>query len=166
MQACARGLPSFPAGPSLPAFAADCSVPTPPPSQSIVLLDDEKSYTELMRQMLAENFACPVHGFTRPMEALKELPTIRPSVVVTDYYMPQMDGIEFIRRASPLLPGSVFLIITGHNLAGQEDTLERLLQLKAVLSKPFGSQKLSSEILKVWPADVPAPSLRNGPRPN
>jgi CheY-like chemotaxis protein len=131
-------------------------VPTVP-TKTIVLLDDEKSYTDLMCRLLAEGFDCPVHAFYRPLEALSALPVLNPGVVVTDYFMPQMDGIEFIRRASALCPGSVFLIITGHNLSAQKDQLERLVALKGVLAKPFGWRTLAAEILKVWPTDVPVP---------
>ena len=133
---------------------------TRPPTKSIVLLDDEKSYTELMCGLLAENLDCPVHGFMRPLEALRALPAINPGVVVTDYFMPELDGIEFIRRATPLVPGAAFVLITGNNLSAQQDELDRLAPLKGFLAKPFGWKKLADEILRVWPAGVPAPCLR------
>lgn len=132
-------------------------LPLPP---AIVLLDDEKSYTELMGQLLGEEFDCPVHGFNRPLAALEALPSIQPGVVVTDYFMPQIDGIEFIRRASVLLPAASFLVITGHNLAEQEDALSRLPALRGVLAKPFGWRKLADEIIRAWPAGLPAPRSR------
>ena len=87
------------------------------PPKAIVLVDDERSYTELMTQMLADNLDCTVHGFTRPLEALKSLPQIDPGVIVTDYFMPQLDGLEFIRQASAIVPHAVFVMITGHNLS-------------------------------------------------
>ena len=130
------------------------------PNQSIVLVDDEKSYTELMVAMLAENLDCPVHGFTRPLAALKALPDLRPGVIVTDYFMPELSGIEFIRQATPLVPGSAFVMITGNNLSAQQDELNRLAALKGFLPKPFGWRKLADEILRVWPKEVASPSYR------
>ena len=131
-----------------------------PPTKSIVVLDDEKLYTDLMSQLLAEALHCPVHGFTRPLEALSALPAINPGVVVTDYFMPQLDGIEFIRRATPLVPGAVFVMITGNNLSAQHDELARLTALRGCLPKPFGWQILADEILRVWPQGVAAPRHR------
>ena len=128
--------------------------------KSIVLVDDEKSYTDLITQMLADYFDCPVHAFTRPLEALKALPTINAGVIVTDYYMPQLNGIEFIRQACVVSPESSFVMITGHNLSSEEDQLSKLTALKGFLAKPFGWRKLATEIVRVWPAEVPAPSLR------
>ena len=127
------------------------------PPKAIVLVDDEKSYTDLLTQMLAENLNCPVHAFSRPAEALRALPQLDPGVVVTDYNMPQIDGIEFIRQASPLVPEAVFVIITGHNLSTEKDAMARLARLKGFLAKPFGWRKLAEEILRVWPAHLTAP---------
>jgi two-component SAPR family response regulator len=131
-----------------------------PASKSIVLVDDEKSYTDLISQMLADNLDCPVHAFTRPLEALRELPRLDPAVIVTDYFMPQLNGIEFVRQATPVVPGAVFVMITGHNLTAYEDQIAELESLKGFLPKPFGWRKLAEEILRVWPQHAPPPSRR------
>ncbi len=123
-------------------------------------MDDEKSYTDLLTQMLADNFDCPVHAFSRPVDALKALPQYNPAVVVSDYYMPQLNGLEFIRQASLVVPDAAFVMITGHNLAAEEDTMARLPALKGFLAKPFGWRKLADEILRVWPPHSPAPHAK------
>ena len=127
--------------------------------KSIVLVDDEKSYNDLIRQMLVENLDTPVHGFTRPLEALDALPTLDPAVIVTDYFMPEMNGIEFIHRASPLVPHAAFIMISGNNLSGEQHRMEKLAALKAFLAKPFGWRKLADEVIRVWPLDTPAPRI-------
>ncbi len=152
----ARGFPAFAHPSSLPpAFALPVQTA---PSKSIVIVDDEKSYTDLLTQMLAENLDCPVHAFSRPLDALAALPRVDPGVIVTDYHMPQIDGIEFIRQASTVAPQAHFVMITGHNLAQKEDQLARLALLKGFLAKPFGWRKLADEILRVWPDGSAAPS--------
>lgn len=133
-----------------------------PSPHSIVLVDDEKSYTELMSQLLADNLDRPVHGFTRPLDALRALPALRPAVIVTDYHMPQLNGIEFIREAAAVAPDAVFVMITGHNLSAEEDALARLPALKGFLAKPFGWKRLAEEILRVWPGGVSADPARAG----
>jgi DNA-binding NtrC family response regulator len=143
------------------AFGHRSSSPVnPAPLKSIVLVDDEKSYNDLIRQMLAENLDLPVHGFTRPLEALDALAQLDPGVVVTDYFMPEMNGIEFIQRASPLVPHAVFVMISGNNLAGEQHRMEKLAALKSFLAKPFGWKKLADEILRVWPPEFQAPFNR------
>lgn len=132
----------------------------PAANQSIVLLDDERPYAELMAQMLELNLSCSVSMFTRPREALTALPSLRPAVVVTDYFMPEVNGIDFIRQATPLVPSACFVLITGHNLADVQEQLGRLAVLRSILSKPFGWRALADEVLRVWPPHTPRPALR------
>jgi DNA-binding NtrC family response regulator len=126
----------------------------------IVLVDDEKSYTDLLTQMLAENLDCGVHAFIRPLDALQHLAALDPAVVVTDYYMPQLNGLDFIRQATPLVPSAAFVMITGHNLSWHEEEMARLKSLKGFLAKPFGWRKLAEEIMRVWPAGLALPAQR------
>ncbi len=110
-----------------------------------------------MAQMIADNLDCQVHPFTRPEDALNGLATISAGVVVTDYFMPHMDGVEFIRRASKIAPHAAFIMISGHNLDPIEHELARLKRLKMRLQKPFGWRPLTAAVLKVWPGkDVPS----------
>ena len=132
-----------------------------PAPKPVVVVDDEKSYTDLITQMLADNLHCPVHSFARPLDALRALPQIDPGVVVTDYNMPQVNGLEFIRQAMPLVPRTTFVLITGHDLSAYQDEMDRLTALKGFLAKPFGTRKLMAEILRVWPDGQVAPSIRS-----
>ena len=130
------------------------------PQKAIVLVDDEKSYNDLLKQLLADNLDCPVHGFTRPADALKALPALDPAVIITDYFMPEINGIEFIRQATPLVPRASFVMISGNNLSGEKDRLAQLGALKGFLAKPFSWRKLADEILRVWPPETSAPTHR------
>lgn len=146
---------------SQPCRATGHPSPVPPAiSKSIVLVDDERSYTELLARMLEENLTCPVHAFTRPLDALTALPQVDPGVIVTDYHMPQIDGLEFIRQASTVVPQAAFVLISGHDLSSQREQMARLDALKCHLPKPFGWRKLAREILQVWPAHLAAPLAR------
>lgn len=115
-----------------------------------------------MSQMLSENLECSVNAFTRPLEALSALCDLNPAVVVTDYYMPQLDGLEFVRRATLLIPSAAFVLITGHNLEQEEEHIAQIKALKAHLPKPFGWRTLANEIVRVWPEQVPALKYRVG----
>jgi DNA-binding NtrC family response regulator len=130
------------------------------PPRAIILVDDEKSYTDLMTELLTENLSCPVHAFSRPVEALKMLPELNPGVIVTDYYMPQLNGLDFVRQATALVPEAAFVMITGHNLSDEEDAMIRLPALKGFLAKPFGWRKLADEIIRVWPTHLTSPVPR------
>lgn len=130
--------------------------------RTLVIVDDEKSYADLLSQLLNDNLDCSVHTFYRPADALAALPFLKPNVVVSDYYMPEINGLKFIREATSLIPGSAFILITGHNMSGYMDELKTLPSIKSHLAKPFGWRQLASEVLRVWPNTNP-PNVRTLP---
>ena len=125
----------------------------------MVIIDDEKSYVQSMARLIADNLDCPVYPFTRPADALGKLGKISAAVVVTDYFMPEMDGLEFIRKASRKAPGASFIMISGHDLDPIGGELTRLGKLKTRMQKPFGWRPLAAAILQAWPGED-TPSVR------
>ncbi len=122
-----------------------------PAGKAIVIIDDEKSYVDLLSQLVKEHFVNPVITFTRPLDALQALPQINVGIVVTDYYMPQLTGLELIVRARALKPGVPFIIITGHGVHLTEEDFSHLPELRAVLHKPLGWRQLTESIATHWP---------------
>jgi CheY-like chemotaxis protein len=120
------------------------------PRKAIVIVDDEKAYIDIMATMLTEQFGCPVITFTRPLDALAALPNLSVGIIVTDCNMPQFSGYEFIRRASALLPGVPFILMTGNFQDGEEE-LTSNSPLRSILPKPFGWKKLADEIISHAP---------------
>ena len=122
------------------------------PRKHVVIIDDEKSYTRLLAELLSDHLECGITTFTRPRDALAAMPKLNVGVVVTDYFMPQLNGVELILKAAPLLPGVPFILITGHT-DGMIDlaSLTKVKPLKAILRKPFGWRKLADEIVRLWP---------------
>jgi DNA-binding NtrC family response regulator len=148
---------------ALPLGAHPSSLPasvSTPNGKTIVVVDDEKSYGDLLSQILVDLLGRPVQSFTHPQAALDALPNLDVGIVVTDYYMPDMTGVEFIRHASQLRPELSFLIITGHPLQLSDEYVYDLTALKAVLPKPFSWTKLAQLIARHWsdPDSRPVPA--------
>jgi DNA-binding NtrC family response regulator len=101
---------------------------------------------------LGECFLNPIHGFTHPKEFLRVLPELDLGLVVTDFNMPDIDGIELMTRVQRHRPGLPFLIITGHVGELESRNLAQFRELRGILPKPFGWRKLAAEILRVGPA--------------
>jgi two-component SAPR family response regulator len=127
--------------------------------KTIVMVDDETVYVDFLAKMLAEYFDHPVLSFSRANEALAALPTLDVAIVVTDYWMPRMNGFEFIQAAGPIMPGVPFIIISGHAMHLAEQDLSRLVSLRAILPKPFSWRKLAETI------EVHAPQLQRASGP-
>jgi DNA-binding NtrC family response regulator len=119
----------------------------------VVILDDEKAYAETTAQLIGENLQVPVHVFSSPKEALKKIKALDPAVIVTDYLMPEMGGLDFVKKASVVVPGAAFILITGHLYEVSEQDLDGITALTAYLHKPFGWRRLGDEIVRVWPSD-------------
>jgi DNA-binding NtrC family response regulator len=127
--------------------------------KTLVIVDDEKSYVDLLAQLLTENLSCPIAAFTRPVEALAALPELAVGMVVTDYYMPQLNGVEFIIRARQIWPTVPFIIITGHGVHFSPDDYTHVPELRTVLHKPFKWRVLAEEIVRYW-GDSDSPFLK------
>jgi CheY-like chemotaxis protein len=65
-------------------------------------------------------------------------------VVVSDYAMPGLNGVELIEQARALQPGLAALLITGFAEVGGADTLPRAV---AILRKPFQRRELVEAVL-------------------
>lgn len=87
----------------------------------VVIIDDSKIALSVMQSILTK-YNCHVKTFLDPLEALaylKESKTIIPDVIITDYGMPEMTGVEFIgeiKKCSHLVNVPT-LILTGHNIS-------------------------------------------------
>jgi FixJ family two-component response regulator len=122
-----------------------------PARKSVVLVDDDKFYTKLLTQLLAENLDCPVVSFLNPREALAALPNLEPGVIVTDYEMPELDGFQFMAKAAAIAPGVPVILITGHPINAAMTHLISASPVKCVLPKPFSWRQLGDEIIRQWP---------------
>jgi CheY-like chemotaxis protein len=127
-------------------------------ADAIVIVDDEMSFTEMLGSLLQDYFSCPIYTFGNPLTALECIGRLNAGVVVTDYYMPHIDGIELIRRVYALHPISPppCLLITGHTLE-DDSAIHTLPCYKGVIAKPFRWQQLASRIVTLWPPNLPSP---------
>ena len=64
-----------------------------------------------------------------------------PDILVTDYEMPGMNGVELARIITDKSPGIHVLIVTGHNDLGQE-----IPDHWQVLQKPFTNMEMQSAL--------------------
>lgn len=125
-----------------------------PLEKAIVIVDDEMSFTELLAQMLGEHFNRPVLTFGNPLTASDALPHINAGILVTDYYMPHISGLDLIRQAGGLGEKTPpCILITGHAFEDPDNETASMTHFKAILAKPFRWQELAELIERYWPPD-------------
>ena len=83
---------------------------------SMVILDDERIVLQGIQKLCQkEDFGFVIKGaFVDSLKALDALPGLRPHLIITDVRMPQMDGLEFAKRAKEILPESEIVILSGY----------------------------------------------------
>ena len=82
-------------------------------SITVSIVEDDAPAREILTDWIrrAEGFKCVgQHGSVE--QALENLPSEKPSVVLMDINLPGLSGIEGVRRLKPLLPGTQFMMLT------------------------------------------------------
>ena len=79
---------------------------------TVFVVDDEPMLLELAEAIL-KPLGYKVRTFRDPELALKEFPVVRPAVVITDYAMGRMSGMDLIRECRRLNPLQKTILISG-----------------------------------------------------
>ncbi len=82
----------------------------------------------------------------------------RPDIVISDIYMPQMEGLQFIRELRTLYGDVKVIAISGGSKFVPGDFLAMALELgaKIALDKPFGPNDLLRAVNSLLPSHISA----------
>jgi DNA-binding NtrC family response regulator len=111
--------------------------------KKILICDDEEGMRAYLRKML-RNWGYETDTFSSPMELLRSLREgDGADLLLLDIRMPEMDGIEALRRLREIRPELPVIIMTGH---GTIDSAVEAMRLGAFdyLTKPFPKEKLEA----------------------
>ena len=115
-------------------------------AHKILLVDDEPLNLDLLGQELSElGYAIETAG--SGAQALKKLPEISPDLVLVDYQMPELNGVEVLSAIQKSQPDLPVVIITAHG------TIDRAVEaMKAgaedFIPKPFDPEHLAVVVKK------------------
>jgi len=111
----------------------------------ILIVDDEEMVRTLLLQAF-KFFGYEIETAENGLEAIKQITMKAYDLIITDYMMPKMDGLELIQRIKMLNPSIPVLVVTSD---GPEYELLESGAL-ACIKKPFNIldlQKISQNIL-------------------
>ncbi|HKB87928.1 MAG TPA: sigma-54 dependent transcriptional regulator [Ignavibacteriaceae bacterium] len=80
---------------------------------SILIVDDEKNYLELMKSLLQEEGYQYIITESDPLKVENILRNEQVDVILLDVYMPGMNGLELLENLIPLYPQIPFIMVTG-----------------------------------------------------
>ncbi len=113
-----------------------------PESPVIVLVDDEDMVVTSIKSFLTLETDYEVVGFTTPAEALSYIESHRVDVVVSDYLMPDMDGISLLAKVKDIQPEATRILLTGY--ADKENAIKAIndVGLYQYIEKPWENDDL------------------------
>jgi PAS domain S-box-containing protein len=113
---------------------------------TIFIVDDEMMVTTSLQTMLGLETEHRIHCFNSPLDALAQLEAIKPDVVISDFSMPGMDGISFLREVKNRQPESTLILLTGY--ADKESAIEAIntVGLYRYIEKPWDNEELKISI--------------------
>lgn len=123
---------------------------TAQPTTTVVVVDDDDFMRELIQESLRALGVLTVHGIASGREALQwlERTSEPPSLLVSDIYMPGMDGFEFIQALADMGYAGKVLLCSGvslESLSLARDVADGMgLRVAGALPKPLSADALSA----------------------
>jgi DNA-binding NtrC family response regulator len=114
----------------------DSYVPT------ILIVDDEEMVLTALRSFLQLETSYRLLCHTSPQAALDIIANDTVDVIIADFMMPAMDGIEFLKRARDLRPHASRILLTGY--ADVQNAIRAINEvgLYHYLEKPWDNDRL------------------------
>ncbi len=143
-----------------------------PDRQPVVLIvDDEDMVATSIKSFLMLETEYDVTTFNSPAEAIEFLKQHTIDLVISDYLMPDLDGISFLLQVKQLQPHAIRILLTGYadkenaikaiNEVGLYQYIEKpwqnadlALVIKNGLEKRFLIEKLQQKIREVQMAEA------------
>jgi CheY-like chemotaxis protein len=112
----------------------------------VVVVDDEPDFCTVVGELLkSQNLV--VHAAYGALEGLSLIESVRPDLVLTDVMMPQVNGLELIRRlrADPVL-GQVPTVVVSALVKREDQEAALSAGADAFIAKPCSVQQLRETI--------------------
>ena len=108
----------------------------------IAIVDDEEMVLTSLRSFLMLETDYEVETFSSPKRALDELKEKNLDLIVSDYLMPEMNGIEFLLEIKKLHPFATRILLTGY--ADKENAIKAINEvgLYQYVEKPWDNDDL------------------------
>ncbi len=111
-------------------------------NQTVVIVDDEEMVLTSLSSFLALETDYNVETFTSAKKALEFIKRSDVGLVISDYLMPEMDGISFLAKVKEVKPQIPRIILTGY--ADKENAIKAIndVGLFQYIEKPWSNDDL------------------------
>jgi len=114
------------------------------PDPVVYVVDDDEAVRQSL-EFLLKTANVAVRGFDSAKAFLDILPQVKSGCVITDVRMPEITGIDLLRRVKEVKPELPVIVITGH---GEIALAVEAMKIGAVdfLEKPFDDEHLLASV--------------------
>ncbi len=108
----------------------------------ILIVDDETMVTKPLSMLLGLEGFSNVTAFNDPEDALVWLKDNDVNLIISDFIMPQMNGIDFLNKAKTLTKNTSFILLTGY--ADKENAIKAIneIGIYKYIEKPYNKTNL------------------------
>lgn len=108
----------------------------------VVIVDDDRLTLASLTQVLAFDDEYELAAFESPRAALEHIRTTSVDVVLSDFLMPDMSGLDFLKEVKRLIPDVPRILLTGY--ADKENAIKAINEvgLFQYLEKPWDNEHL------------------------
>jgi len=108
----------------------------------VMVIDDEEMVTQSIRNFLTLETDYEVLSFTSPTAAVETLKERQVDVIISDYLMPELNGIDFFMQAKEIQPQATRILLTGY--ADKENAIKAIndVGLYQYIEKPWENDDL------------------------
>ena len=111
-----------------------------------MIVDDDEQILRLLTAVIKHLTQAEVESYTSPQAALKAFRATpgKYELVITDFDMPEMDGVELCRQMRAIAPGQEIFLATGSGCFTEEAAYQA--GFAALLNKPFPASALHAAL--------------------
>lgn len=108
----------------------------------VMIVDDEEMVLKSIRSFLKLESDYKVLTFTKPQDAIEALRNEMVDVIISDYLMPEQNGIDFLLAAKELQSQATRILLTGY--ADKENAIKAIndVGLFQYIEKPWENEDL------------------------
>jgi FixJ family two-component response regulator len=114
-------------------------------NKKVFFIDDEKNVLNSINRLFRPA-DLEIYLFSDPFEALEKIPEVNPCVVVSDYRMPGMTGIDFFESIKNNVPEAVKIILSAYTDIAVTEAAINKSAVDLFISKPCDDQELIAEV--------------------
>ena len=116
-------------------------------NMKILLVDDDEWIRDSL-SLFFESEGCNLLAFETAEEAMEAVQQQGCDIVIADYKLPGMDGLEFLRRVKEKQPAIFEILITGYASCEIFDKA-KMLGVDVLIPKPITSEDVETSLARI-----------------